>query len=194
MNKNISCLKPSVKNSLPWHDIRLLYVLPPQSGHDCASQVKGVATSGRERRSKQEPQYSRPSTAAGKMGETEEEKDSGGKLFESFIQASTCKGTLQAFNVLCRCLDLDPADHSTFYSSLKAKLTSWKAKALWSKLDKRMTHKEYKKGQACVDTKVRLIISLHWLSLTLLKNTSRETYKDRSDTYSVQIHVYSVYF
>ncbi|XP_028257091.1 F-actin-monooxygenase MICAL2 isoform X2 [Parambassis ranga] len=91
------------------------------------------------------------------MGETEEEKDNVGKLFESFIQASTCKGTLQAFNVLCRCLDLDPADHSTFYSSLKAKVTSWKAKALWSKLDKRTTHKEYKKGQACMDTKCLII-------------------------------------
>uniref|UniRef100_A0A3P8STF7 F-actin monooxygenase n=1 Tax=Amphiprion percula TaxID=161767 RepID=A0A3P8STF7_AMPPE len=89
------------------------------------------------------------------MGETEE--DNVGKLFESFFQASTCKGTLQAFNVLCRRLDLDPADHSTFYSSLKAKVTSWKAKALWSKLDKRMSHKEYKKGQACVGTKCLII-------------------------------------
>lgn len=89
------------------------------------------------------------------MGEVEEESDNVGKLFESFIQASTCKGTLQAFNVLCRRLDLDPAEHRTFYAALKAKVTSWKAKALWSKLDKRMSHKEYKKGQACVGTKVR---------------------------------------
>ncbi|XP_070687651.1 F-actin-monooxygenase MICAL2 isoform X3 [Pempheris klunzingeri] len=91
------------------------------------------------------------------MGETEEERDNVGKLFENFVQASTCKGTLQAFSVLCRQLDLDPADHSTFYSSLKANVTSWKAKALWSKLDKRMCHKEYKKGQACVGTKCLII-------------------------------------
>uniref|UniRef100_A0A665V1B4 F-actin monooxygenase n=1 Tax=Echeneis naucrates TaxID=173247 RepID=A0A665V1B4_ECHNA len=91
------------------------------------------------------------------MGQTEEERDNMGKLFENFVQASTCKGTLQAFNVLCRQLDLDPADHTTFYSSLKAKVTSWKAKALWSKLDKRMSHKEYKKGQACVGTKCLVI-------------------------------------
>ncbi|XP_070821164.1 F-actin-monooxygenase mical2b isoform X2 [Chaetodon trifascialis] len=89
------------------------------------------------------------------MGETEE--DNVGKLFENFLQASTCKGTLQAFNVLCRQLDLDPADSATFYSSLKAKVTTWKAKALWSKLDKRMSHKEYKKGQACVGTKCLII-------------------------------------
>nr|XP_057945264.1 F-actin-monooxygenase MICAL2 isoform X2 [Doryrhamphus excisus] len=92
------------------------------------------------------------------MGETEEERDNNaGKLFEDFIQASTCKGTLQAFNVLCRQLDLDPADHSTFYCSLKANVTSWKAKALWSKLDKRMSHKEYNKGQACAGTKCLII-------------------------------------
>ncbi|KAK5620409.1 hypothetical protein CRENBAI_024446 [Crenichthys baileyi] len=91
------------------------------------------------------------------MGKMEEESSKVGKLFENFIQASTCKGTLQAFNVLCRCLDVDPADHNTFYSSLKAKVTSWKAKALWSKLDKRMSLKEYKKGQACVGTKCLII-------------------------------------
>ncbi|XP_026023847.1 F-actin-monooxygenase MICAL2 isoform X4 [Astatotilapia calliptera] len=91
------------------------------------------------------------------MGETEEERDNVGKLFENFIQASTCKGALQAFNVLCRCQNLDPAEHSTFYNSLKAKVTSWKAKALWSKLDKRMSHKEYRKGQACAGTKCLII-------------------------------------
>ncbi|RVE74524.1 hypothetical protein OJAV_G00022840 [Oryzias javanicus] len=89
------------------------------------------------------------------MGKPEEENVA--KLFENFIQASTCKGALQAFNVLCRRLDLDPADHDTFYCSLKAKVSGWKANALWSKLDKRMSHKEYKKGQACVNTKCLII-------------------------------------
>ncbi|XP_053283541.1 F-actin-monooxygenase mical2b isoform X1 [Pleuronectes platessa] len=91
------------------------------------------------------------------MGETKEETDNVGKQFENFVQASTCKGTIQAFNVLCRRLDLDPADNSTFYSSLRAKVTTWKANALWSKLDKRMSHKEYQKGQACVGTKCLII-------------------------------------
>ncbi|XP_029316338.1 LOW QUALITY PROTEIN: F-actin-monooxygenase MICAL2 [Cottoperca gobio] len=91
------------------------------------------------------------------MGETEEERDNVGKLFEDFVQSSTCKGALQAFNVLCRRLNLDPADNDIFYSSLKAKVTSWKANALWSKLDKRMSHKEYQKGQACVGTKCLII-------------------------------------
>ncbi|XP_071766119.1 F-actin-monooxygenase mical2b isoform X1 [Centroberyx gerrardi] len=91
------------------------------------------------------------------MGEIEEERDNVGKQFENFVQASTCKGTLQAFNILCRQLDLDPQDNNSFYTSLKTKVTSWKAKALWSKLDKRMSHKEYKKGQACVGTKCLII-------------------------------------
>ncbi|XP_068168299.1 F-actin-monooxygenase mical2b isoform X7 [Antennarius striatus] len=91
------------------------------------------------------------------MGETEEDRDNVGKLFENFVQALTCKETLQAFNVLCRRLSLDPSDNATFYNSLKAKVTTWKAKALWSKLDKRMSHKEYNTGQVCSGTKCLII-------------------------------------
>ena len=90
------------------------------------------------------------------MGETEDEKNQAAKLFEDFVQASTCKSTLQAFNILCGYLELDPLEHNSFYSNLKSKLTCWKAKALWSKLDKRANHKEYKKGKACAGTKVNL--------------------------------------
>ncbi|XP_048886342.1 F-actin-monooxygenase mical2b isoform X3 [Brienomyrus brachyistius] len=92
------------------------------------------------------------------MGETEDEKCSqAGQLFENFVQASTCKGTLQAFGILCRQLELDPLDHKNFYSRLKAKVTSWKAKGLWSKLDKRAGQKDYKKGKSCVGTKCLII-------------------------------------
>lgn len=89
------------------------------------------------------------------MADIEDDQGQAGKLFENFIQASTCKGTLQAFNIMCRQLELDPLEHETFYTSLKSRITYWKAKALWSKLDKRANHKEYKKGTACVGTKVR---------------------------------------
>lgn len=90
------------------------------------------------------------------MGENEDEKQSqAGQVFENFVQASTCKGTLQAFNILTRHLDLDPLDHRNFYSKLKSKVTTWKAKALWYKLDKRGSHKEYKRGRSCMNTKVR---------------------------------------
>lgn len=90
------------------------------------------------------------------MGENEDEKQTqAGQVFENFVQASTCKGTLQAFYILTRHLDLDPLDHRNFYSKLKSKVTTWKAKALWYKLDKRGSHKEYKRGKLCTNTKVR---------------------------------------
>uniref|UniRef100_A0A673GKR1 F-actin monooxygenase n=1 Tax=Sinocyclocheilus rhinocerous TaxID=307959 RepID=A0A673GKR1_9TELE len=92
------------------------------------------------------------------MGEMEDERTSqAGQLFENFVQATTCKGTLQAFSVLCRQLELNPSDHRGFYSSLKAAVTYWKAKGLWGKLDKRVSHKEYSKGKACVDTRCLII-------------------------------------
>ncbi|XP_041964988.1 protein-methionine sulfoxide oxidase mical2b isoform X8 [Alosa sapidissima] len=88
------------------------------------------------------------------MGELD---DQSGQLFETFIQASTCKGTLQAFGILCRQLDLDPSHYSAFYRNLKSAVTSWKAEPLWNKLDKRASHKEYKKGNACPDTRCLII-------------------------------------
>uniref|UniRef100_A0AAY4DCJ7 F-actin monooxygenase n=1 Tax=Denticeps clupeoides TaxID=299321 RepID=A0AAY4DCJ7_9TELE len=92
------------------------------------------------------------------MGETEDERTSqAGQLFENFVQASTCKGTMQAFCILCRQLELDPSNYTDFYHSLKSAVTSWKAKGLWSKLDKRASHKEYMKGKACTDTKCLVI-------------------------------------
>ncbi|XP_060742006.1 F-actin-monooxygenase mical2b isoform X7 [Tachysurus vachellii] len=91
------------------------------------------------------------------MGEIEEDKSQAGRMFETFVQATTCKSTLQAFNILCTYLELDPLEYDSFYSSLKSRLTCWKAKALWSKLDKRAAHKEYKKGPACIGTKCLII-------------------------------------
>lgn len=92
------------------------------------------------------------------MGENDDEKHSqGGQIFENFVQASTCKGTIQAFNILTHQLELDPLDYRNFYTKLKSKVTSWKAKALWNKLDKRVSHKEYKRGRSCMNTKCLII-------------------------------------
>ncbi|CAJ1057569.1 protein-methionine sulfoxide oxidase mical2b isoform X9 [Xyrichtys novacula] len=92
------------------------------------------------------------------MGETEDERTAQASgLFENFVQASTCKGTLQAFSILCRQLELDPLDYSNFYSSLKAAVSSWKVKALWTKLDKRAQHKVYNQNKACKDTRCLII-------------------------------------
>lgn len=75
-------------------------------------------------------------------------------LFDRFVQATTCKGTLKAFQELCDFLELKPNEYRVFYHKLKSKLNYWKAKALWAKLDKRASHKEYKKGRACANAKV----------------------------------------
>ncbi|XP_034501259.1 F-actin-monooxygenase MICAL2 isoform X2 [Ailuropoda melanoleuca] len=121
------------------------------------------------------------------MGENEDEKQSqAGQVFENFIQASTCKGTLQAFNILTRHLDLDPLDHRNFYSKLKSKVTTWKAKALWYKLDKRGSHKEYKRGKSCMNTKclivgggpcgLRTAIELAYLGAKVVVVEKRDTF------------------
>ncbi|NXV77423.1 MICA2 monooxygenase, partial [Atlantisia rogersi] len=92
------------------------------------------------------------------MGENDDEKYSqAGQIFENFMQASTCKGTIQAFNILTRQLELDPSDNRNFYTKLKSRVMTWKAKALWNKLDKRASHKEYKRGKSCTNTKCLII-------------------------------------
>ncbi|XP_041853236.1 protein-methionine sulfoxide oxidase mical2b isoform X4 [Melanotaenia boesemani] len=92
------------------------------------------------------------------MGETEDERTAqASQLFENFVQASTCKGTLQAFSILCRQLELDPLDYNNFYSSLKAAISSWKVKALWTKLDKRAQQKVYNQNKVCQGTKCLII-------------------------------------
>ncbi|XP_072448592.1 F-actin-monooxygenase MICAL2-like isoform X7 [Chiloscyllium punctatum] len=121
------------------------------------------------------------------MGENDNDKTSqAGQLFENFVQAPTFKGTLQAFHILCRYLDLDPSDHQMFYSVLKSKVNTWKAKALWSKLDKHANHKEYMKGKACTDTQCLIIgagpcglrtsIELAFLGCKVVVIEKRETF------------------
>uniref|UniRef100_A0A4W5P6F5 F-actin monooxygenase n=1 Tax=Hucho hucho TaxID=62062 RepID=A0A4W5P6F5_9TELE len=78
-------------------------------------------------------------------------------MFDRFTQASTCKGTLKAFQELCDHLDLNPCEYRIFYHKLKSRLNYWKAKALWVKLDKRAGQKEYKKGRACANSKCLII-------------------------------------
>uniref|UniRef100_H3B992 Molecule interacting with CasL protein 1 n=1 Tax=Latimeria chalumnae TaxID=7897 RepID=H3B992_LATCH len=66
-----------------------------------------------------------------------EQRDEAHVLFDNFVQAKKCKEALQGFQELCRHLELDPQDYRNFYQKLKSKLNYWKAKALWTKLDKR---------------------------------------------------------
>ncbi|XP_036108638.1 F-actin-monooxygenase MICAL3 isoform X6 [Molossus molossus] len=91
------------------------------------------------------------------MEERKNEISQAHTLFDRFVQATTCKGTLKAFQELCDHLELKPKDYRSFYQKLKSKLNYWKAKALWAKLDKRGSHKDYKKGKACTNTKCLII-------------------------------------
>lgn len=73
--------------------------------------------------------------------------------FDLFVQAQTCKDVKHHFAALCKQLDISPKDYRSFYSKLKERLNYWKAKALWTKLDKRASHQDYKQGKVCTKNK-----------------------------------------
>ncbi|KAM9350753.1 F-actin-monooxygenase mical1 [Symphorus nematophorus] len=73
--------------------------------------------------------------------------------FDLFVQAQTCKDVKHHFAELCRQLSLNPKDFRSFYTKLKERLNYWKAKALWTKLDKRASHADYQQGKACAKNK-----------------------------------------
>lgn len=77
------------------------------------------------------------------------------QAFDQFFTALTCKSILSSFHQLLDVTGLRHADHRNFYTRLKEQLrNSWKAQALWAKLDKRASHRDYGHGRACADTKV----------------------------------------
>ncbi|XP_013886872.1 F-actin-monooxygenase mical1 isoform X2 [Austrofundulus limnaeus] len=73
--------------------------------------------------------------------------------FDLFVQAKTCVEVRQHFTTLCRQLHIDPKDFRNFYTKLKEKLNYWKAKTLWTKLDKRAAQAVYQQGKACTKNK-----------------------------------------
>lgn len=88
------------------------------------------------------------------------ENDPAGQLFDQFCAANTFQTIMAIFQQLCDLLELKPSDHRNFYKQLKSRLTSWKAQSLWSKLDKRAAHREYRKGQVCANTRVSTAASV----------------------------------
>ncbi|XP_071824191.1 F-actin-monooxygenase MICAL3-like isoform X3 [Apostichopus japonicus] len=85
-------------------------------------------------------------------------QDATSKLFDEFVAAKTFKGIYSSFLALCEHTEVKPfVNHQTFYTSLKSKVISWKAKSLWTKLDKRANRKEYLQGKACPHTNVLVI-------------------------------------
>ncbi|KAM9751466.1 F-actin-monooxygenase mical1 isoform 2-T2 [Menidia menidia] len=69
--------------------------------------------------------------------------------FDLFVQAKTVQEVKHHFTELCGQLDIDPKDFLNFYTKLKERLNYWKAKALWTRLDKRASHAAYEQRKAC---------------------------------------------
>jgi hypothetical protein len=89
------------------------------------------------------------------MGIKEGQKDPATLFFDQFCHASTLRGITNSFHQLCDVIGVNQKDYANFYWNIRSKVTSWKAKSLWSKLDKRAMQKEYKRGTACTGTRVR---------------------------------------
>lgn len=77
--------------------------------------------------------------------------------FDLLVHAQSCQDVQQHFWQLCRQLGLNPKDFRNFYGKLKERLNYWKAKSLWTKLDKRASHSEYQQRKACVKNKVECV-------------------------------------
>ena len=58
---------------------------------------------------------------------------------------------------LCEVLRLKPNQLPFFYPKLKTNLKTWKAQALWTKLDKKAGQKCYNRGKVCQGTRVLVI-------------------------------------
>lgn len=81
------------------------------------------------------------------------------QLFEEFCTANSLKNIISLFHKFCECVKLRPNDYRTFYTRLKERMSfSWKWKSFQSKLDKRMSQKEYGKGQHCSGNKVIYVV------------------------------------
>ncbi|XP_064489852.1 F-actin-monooxygenase MICAL3-like isoform X1 [Ornithodoros turicata] len=78
-------------------------------------------------------------------------------LFDQFVSAGTFKAALSTYRQICDLLQLAPSPLPLFYPRLKTKLRSWRAASLWTKLDKRASHKCYNRGKACSNVRVLII-------------------------------------
>uniref|UniRef100_A0A3B4A061 Molecule interacting with CasL protein 1 n=1 Tax=Periophthalmus magnuspinnatus TaxID=409849 RepID=A0A3B4A061_9GOBI len=106
--------------------------------------------------------------------------------FELFTQAQTFKEVQHHFSELCKHLEINPKDYKTFYRTLKDKLNSWKAKAMWTKFDKRASHPDYQQGKVCAKNKclvlgagpcgLRTAIELSLLGAQVVVIEKRETF------------------
>ncbi|XP_077428241.1 F-actin-monooxygenase mical1 isoform X3 [Vanacampus margaritifer] len=106
--------------------------------------------------------------------------------FDRFVQAQDCKDVQRHFHELCQQLDVNRKDFRSFYGKLKERLNYWRAKALWTKLDKRASHSDYQQRKACARNKclilgagpcgLRAAIELSLLGAQVVVIEKRETF------------------
>lgn len=79
------------------------------------------------------------------------------KLFSQFYDSTDFLEILRVFQSLCSEIGVDSAQYDGFYLSLKEKLTTWKAGALWQLLDARARLSEYESQRACAGKRVLVV-------------------------------------
>ena len=77
-------------------------------------------------------------------------------IYNEFLEASDLFPILTIFSKLCEYLSINEKNYKTVFSSLKAKLTSWKCQTLFNKLEKKSKHIDYK-NKPCARSKVLII-------------------------------------
>ena len=77
-------------------------------------------------------------------------------LYDQFLKTTDFLSTLQAFSNLCEILDINPKNFKTVFASFKSKLKSWKCQILFTKLEKKSKHVDYK-NKPCAKLKVLVI-------------------------------------
>ncbi len=78
-------------------------------------------------------------------------------LFSLFVsKGEDLLEVIDLFNQLCESLNINTRNYKTVYQSLTSKLTSWKCKNLWNKIDKKAKHVDYK-NKPCAKLKTAVI-------------------------------------
>ena len=79
------------------------------------------------------------------------------QTFDEYCSANTFKTILKLFDDLCQKTGISQCQSHLIYSLMKLNIRSWKARNIWSKLDKKMSGWEYSDGKACINAKVKSI-------------------------------------
>ena len=78
-------------------------------------------------------------------------------IFTEFVTVSAdLLEVMSIFEQLCASLDINTHNYKTVYQSLTARLTFWKAKNLWNKIEKKAKHVDYK-NKPCAKLKTVVV-------------------------------------